>query len=427
MSTLLDDLRFRGLIHQTTSDELESHLEKTGRRVYAGFDPTRDALTIGNLLPILLLRRFQLAGHRPVVVMGGGTGLVGDPSGKEAERPFLSQEEITSNVEAQRATFARLLNFDGPHAAELVDNASWLAPLSYLELLRDVGKHFSVNMMIQKDSVRERLQNREQGITYTEFSYMILQAYDFRYLFDRYGVTLQVGGSDQWGNILGGVDLIRRTRQAEAFGLSVPLLTKSDGRKFGKTEEGAVWLSANRTSPYAFYQFWLNAADADVGRFLRIFTLLGRAELEALEAEHAARPERRVAQHVLAEHVTALVHGEQLTAQAKQASEALFSGEVATLDADILEQVFADAPSSQHARSLLDGEGLLAVDLLTLTSVASSKREAREWLGSGAISINGHKVGPDHRLAASALLHGTIALVRRGKKTWHVARFDPGA
>jgi tyrosyl-tRNA synthetase len=315
------------------------------------------------------------------------------------------------------------LNFDGPHAADLVDNASWLAPVTYLELLRDVGKHFSVNMMIQKDSVRERLQNREQGITYTEFSYMILQAYDFRYLYDHYGVTLQVGGSDQWGNILGGVDLIRRTRHVEAFGLSVPLLTKSDGKKFGKTEEGAVWLSAKRTSPYAFYQFWLNAADADVGRFLRIFTLLGRAELDKLEAEHTAQPERRIAQHVLAEHVTALVHGEQLTAQAKQASEALFSGEVAALDADLLEQVFADAPSSQHPRSLLEGEGLLAVELLTLTGVASSKREAREWLGSGAISINGHRVSVDHRLVSGGLLHGQVALVRRGKKTWHVARF----
>jgi tyrosyl-tRNA synthetase len=424
MSTLLDDLRFRGLIHQITSDELEPHLEKTGRRVYAGFDPTRDALTIGNLLPILLLRRFQLAGHRPVVVMGGGTGLVGDPSGKEAERPFLSQEDITRNIESQRETFSRLLNFDGPHAAEIVDNATWLSPLSYLELLRDVGKHFSVNMMIQKDSVRERLQNREQGITYTEFSYMILQAYDFRHLFDRYGVTLQVGGSDQWGNILGGVDLIRRTRQAETFGLSVPLLTKSDGRKFGKTEAGAVWLSAKRTTPYAFYQFWLNAADSDVGRFLRIFTLLGRTELEMLEAQHDTHPERRLAQHVLAEHVTALVHGEQLTAQAKQASEALFSGEVGALDADLLDQVFADAPSSQHQKVLLQGEGLAAVELLTLTGMASSKREAREWLGSGAISINGNKVGPDYRLAPEGLLHGTLALVRRGKKTWHVARWQ---
>jgi tyrosyl-tRNA synthetase len=424
MSSLLDDLRFRGLIHQTTSDDLESHLEKTGRRVYAGFDPSRDALTIGNLLPLLLLRRFQLAGHRPVVVMGGGTGLIGDPSGKESERPFLSAEEITRNVEAQRETFTRLLNFEGPHAAELVDNATWLAPLSYLEVLRDVGKHFSVNMMIQKDSVRERLQNREQGITYTEFSYMLLQAYDFLHLFDRYGVTLQVGGSDQWGNILSGVDLIRRTRQAETFGLSVPLLTKSDGRKFGKTEAGAVWLSAKRTSPYAFYQFWLNAADGDVGRFLRIFTLLGRTELEALEAEHLAQPERRLAQHVLAEHVTALVHGEQLTAQAKQASQALFSGEVARLDAEILDQVFADAPSSQHAKTLLEGEGMGAVDLLSLTGMASSKREAREWLGSGAISINGIKVGPDYRLTVEGLLHGRVALVRRGKKTWHVARWS---
>jgi tyrosyl-tRNA synthetase len=427
MSHLLEDLRYRGLFHQVSGDpdgtELGRHLGTPGRSVYAGFDPTRDSLTIGNLLPIILLRRFQRAGHRPVVVMGGGTGLIGDPSGKESERPVLSREQIAHNVEGQRRIMETMLDFGGAQPTLLLDNLSWLAPVSYLDMLRDVGKHFSINMMIQKDSVRERLNNREQGISYTEFSYMLLQAYDFLHLFDSHGVTVQVGGSDQWGNIVAGVELIRKKRQAEAFAWTIPLLTKSDGGKFGKTESGAVWLTADRTSPYAFYQFWLNTGDADVVAFLKIFTFLEREQIEALTTEHAAAPERRVAQRALAEQVTLLVHGQSALEQARRASEALFSGDVSGLDAATLAQVFEDAPASQHQRSLLAGEGIELLELLVSTKLVSSKREARQMLESGAISLNGARVGLDHRLTERDLLHGSMSLLRRGKKNWHVARW----
>jgi tyrosyl-tRNA synthetase len=423
MTQLLDDLKYRGLYHQATSEGLASHLETGGRAVYAGFDPTRDSLTVGNLMQIILLQRFQRAGHRPVVVMGGGTGMIGDPSGKESERPVLSKEQIAFNVGRVRDIMASLLDFEGANAAVLVDNASWLAPISYLDMLRDVGKHFSVNMMIQKDSVRERLNSREQGISYTEFSYLILQAYDFLHLFDTLGVTVQVGGSDQWGNIVSGVELIRRKRQAEAFGLTVPLLTKSDGGKFGKTESGAVWVTADRTSPYAFYQFWLNAADADVIRLLKTYTFYDRARIEALEVEHQQAPERRGAQRALADHMTELVHGASALEQARRSSEALFSGDVSGLDAESLAQVFEDAPSSQLERGALAGEGSELVELLVRAGIASSKREARQWLESGAISLNGQKVALDRRITEGDLLHGSVALVRRGRKNWHVLRF----
>jgi tyrosyl-tRNA synthetase len=427
MSQLLEDLRFRGLFHQATSDaaghELALHLEAPGRRVYAGFDPTKDSLTVGNLMPIMLLRRFQLAGHQPVVVMGGGTGMIGDPSGKESERPVLSKEQIAFNVSRQRSVMQQLLSFEGPQPALLLDNLTWLAPISYLDLLRDIGKHFSVNMMIQKDSVRERLSSREQGISYTEFSYLLLQAYDFLHLFDTHGVTLQIGGSDQWGNIVAGVELIRKKRQAEAFGFTHPLLTKSDGGKFGKTESGAVWLTADRTSPYAFYQFWLNASDADVLLMLKTFTLYEREKIEAIAGEHATAPERRVAQRALADHMTELLHGPTALDQARRSSEALFSGDVAGLDASSLEQIFEGAPASQHSKELLREPGLELLELLVSTAVVTSKREGRQLLESGAISLNGQRVAGVHRLTERDLLHGNMLLLRRGKKAWHVARW----
>jgi tyrosyl-tRNA synthetase len=427
MAHLLEDLKYRGLFHQATSDAqgdgLQHHLETPGRRVYAGFDPTRDSLTIGNLMPIIMLQRFQRAGHRPVVVMGGGTGMIGDPSGKESERPVLSKEQLAFNVSRIRAIMESLLDFDGPNGAVLVDNLSWLSPISYLDMLRDVGKHFSVNMMVQKDSVRERLSNREQGISYTEFSYLILQAYDFLHLFETQGVTVQIGGSDQWGNIVSGVELIRKKRQAESFGLTFPLLTKSDGGKFGKTESGAVWLTADRTSPYAFHQFWLNTADADVVRLLKMCTLLERGAIEQLEAEHAQAPERRAAQRALADHMTEMVHGAAALDNARRCAEALFSGDVSGLDASSLEQAFRDAPSSQHDESVLAAEGLDLVELLVRAGVSSSKREARQLLESGAISLNGQRVGLERRLTGADLLHGSVALLRRGRKSWHVLRF----
>jgi len=421
---LLDDLAFRGLIHQQTNpDGLRAHLNSS-RVVYCGFDPTKDSLTIGNLVPILLLRRFQQAGHRPIVIMGGGTGLIGDPSGKDAERQLLSLEQIEKNVAGQRVTYERLLDFEGPNGALLLNNADWLAGLGYLEVLRDVGKYFSINMMIQKDSVRDRLQNREQGISYTEFSYMLLQAYDFLHLYEQHQVTLQVSGSDQWGNVVGGIDLIRRKHQAEAFGLTAPLVTKADGGKFGKTESGAIWLHESRTSPYAFYQFWLNTSDADVVKYLKIFSFLSHDEIERLSREHETNPGARAAHRALAEHVTELLHGTGGLEHARSVSQALFSGDVTSLSRETLDEVFQNAPSVTLPKARLAGEGIPVADFLVEAGVVKSKREARELLSSNAVSVSGRKAEAESKLTSDWLLFGEIALVRRGRKTWHVARFE---
>ena len=421
---LLEDLAFRGLIHQQTNPEgMRAHLQSP-RAAYCGFDPTRDSLTIGNLVQILMLRRFQRAGHRPVVIAGGGTGMIGDPSGKDAERQFLSLEQIDQNVAGQRAIFERLLDFTGPNAAVILNNADWLKAVGYLEMLRDVGKYFSINMMIQKDSVRDRLQNREQGISYTEFSYMLLQAYDFLHLFDHHGVTLQVCGSDQWGNVVSGIDLIRRKHQAEAFGLTTPLVTKSDGGKFGKTETGAIWLDQARTSAYAFYQFWINTPDSDVLKFLKIFTFLEQDEILRLAAEHEANPGARAAHRALADQVTELVHGAEGLAQARAATQALFSGDVASLPRATLEELFQSAPTVTFPKARLDGDGISAIDFLVEAGVVKSKREAREFLSTNAISISARKADAETRVTADWLLFGEIALIRRGRKTWHVARFQ---
>ncbi|HVY32677.1 MAG TPA: tyrosine--tRNA ligase [Polyangiaceae bacterium] len=421
---LLADLEFRGQLYQQTNAEgLREHLTAS-RKVYCGFDPTRDSLTIGNLVPLLLLRRFQQAGHTPVVVMGGGTGRIGDPSGKEAERQIQTPEQVDANVAAQRRIYERLLSFEGPNAAILVDNYEWLGKLGFIEALRDIGKHFSVNMMIQKDSVRERLNNRDQGISYTEFSYMLLQAYDFSYLLQHHGVTVQAAGSDQWGNVVAGIDLIRRTQQREAFGLTVPLITKADGGKFGKTESGAVWLTPERTSPYAFYQFWVNAADADIPKFLRTFTFFSHEEILKLEGEHASNPGARAAHKALAQHMTELVHGAEGLAQAQKTTEALFSGNVAELSPSAIADLFGNAPTASLAKDKLSGAGYQVVDLLVDAAVVKSKREAREFLGNGAILMNGRSPGPEEHIQPDWLLHGEVLLIRRGKKIWHVARFS---
>jgi tyrosyl-tRNA synthetase len=418
---LLDDLAWRGLSHQETNAEgLREHLAAS-RSVYAGFDPTGRSLTIGNLVPLLMLVRFQRAGHKPVVVLGGGTGLIGDPSGKSAERPMRDAAEVEANVARIRQTFERLLDFSGPNAARVVNNVDWLQPLGFLEVLRDIGKHFSVNMMIQKDSVRERLNNREQGISYTEFSYMLLQAYDFLHLFEHQGVTVQISGSDQWGNIVAGIDLIRRLRKAETFGLTAPLVTKADGGKFGKTESGAVWLHADLTSPYAFYQFWLNADDADVPRFLKIYTLLEHEQIEELCRAHAENAGARTAHRALAAHVTELVHGKEGLAQAEAATQALFSGDVTGLSKETLDEIFETTASATFERAKLSA-GVPLVDFLVETQAVKSKREARELLSTNAILVNGRRGTPDDRIDDSWLLHDEMALIRRGKKTWHVVR-----
>lgn len=408
-----------------------SHLQSGTRRAYVGFDPTADSLTIGNMTTIMLLAHFQRCGHIPVVVSGGGTGMIGDPSGKSAERTLMTKDQVLHNCERQMRIFERLLDFSPglSNRASIVNNAEWLGRLSFLDALRDVGKFFSVNVMIQKDSVRERLHNRDQGISYTEFSYMILQAYDFLHLHDQMGVTLQMGGSDQWGNIVAGTDLIRKScaakgeRDPETFGLTTPLVTKADGTKFGKTESGAVWMTADRTSPYALYQFWLNADDGQVVNYLKTFTFLPQSRIEELEALHKSNPGAREAHRALAKEATELLHGPTERGNAEAASKALFSGEIAGLSPALLEEALASVPSSSLPRTRLEGDGVDLIELLIQTNLAASKREAREFLQSGSVLINGRKVSAGEMLRPEHLLHGTIAAIRRGKKNWHLTRW----
>ncbi len=435
----LAELKWRGLFNQATDETTLAHHLSTGvRRGYIGFDPTADSLTIGNLIQIILLSHFQRAGHSPIVLAGGGTGLIGDPSGKSAERELKTAEVVAYNVECQKKIFSRILDFSASRSnkATIVNNLDWLGKISFLDALRDIGKFFSVNEMMKKDSVKDRLNNRDQGISFTEFSYQILQSYDYLHLYETQGVTLQMGGSDQWGNITAGTDLIRKVfaqrdlaagktdaSHQQAFAVVSHLVTKADGGKFGKSESGAIWLTAgdgpNRTSPFAFYQFWLNSADADVARFLRFFTFLSHAEIEALEASHAANPGARDAHRALAQHMTALLHGETEAKNAEAAAKALFSGEIASLPAATLRDVLAGLPTSTHDKAAL-GVGVPLVDLLVTTKLAASKRESREFLANGSVTLNGRKVGPDDAAKSSDLLHeGTIAL-RRGKKHWHV-------
>lgn len=427
MSTdVLSELAWRGQVHQVTDEAaLREHL-RTPRAVYCGFDPTADSLTIGNLVPMMLLRRFKQAGHRVVVVVGGATGRIGDPSGKDAERSLMTDAQVEANIAGQRPAFQRVLGDD----VEIVDNYQWFRGMGFIQALRDIGKYFSVNAMVQRDSVRKRLEDREQGISYTEFSYMLLQAYDFLHLYRERGVSVQMAGSDQWGNIVSGVDLIRRAlghgehNAPLAFGLTAPLLTKADGGKFGKTEKGAVWLGGHRMSPYAFYQFWINAEDSEVGKLLRIFTDLSRSQIEEIERSHAGSPGERGAQRTLAREVTRLLHGEDAVARAEAASAALFSGDVAGLDRATIEEAFSDVPQSVHDRADLVPEGMPVADVLTRTTLVRSKREAKEFLASGSVSINGVKAGAEDRLTVDRLMHGRYALIRRGKKAWHVMAWD---
>jgi tyrosyl-tRNA synthetase len=426
----LDELSWRGLLHQRTAgEELDRHLASGRRTAYAGFDPTSDSLHVGNFIPIKLLMHWQQAGHRPIVVMGGGTGLIGDPSGRDHERALQSRERVEANIASQRKIFERFLDFGrrAPNAAVLVNNIDWLDRLGFLEVLRDVGKHFSVNMMIQKDSVRERLHAREQGISYTEFSYMILQAVDFLHLRRTMDCSVQMAGSDQYGNIVAGIDLIRRELNQEAFGVTAPLVSRSDGRKMSKSSGQAVWMSsdtADRTSPWGFYQYWINLPDADVVPWLKWFTMLGREEIDDLARRHEAQPHLRLAQRELARSMTALVHGPPEVRRVELASEALFGqGDLRSLDGATLAEVFADVPHSQHDTALLGGEGAALVDVLAQTSLASSKRAAREDLANGAISVNGERVAADRRLRSADLLPGSIILLRRGRKHWHATRW----
>ena len=435
MNAFLHDLEWRGLLHQSTSELLGAHLDGGVRSAYVGYDPTADSLTIGNLVSIIMLARWQRAGHRPVALMGGGTGLIGDPSGKSAERPLLTAEQVAANVDSIRPIFERILDFSGSasNAAEMVDNIDWLGRIGYIELLRDIGKHFSVNVMMQKESVSARLNEREQGISYTEFSYQVLQAYDFLHLYRTRGVTVQMGGSDQYGNIVAGIDLVRRLERledgdgtvgAETFGLTTPLVTKSDGGKFGKSESGAIWLTPARTSPYRFHQFWLNAADADVANYLRWFTFLEREEIEALDEATRERPQERAAQKRLADEVTTLVHGSGEADAAVKAAAALFSGEVRGLEPGTLGAIAEDLGAVEFSRARLAGEDAATVGgILLELKLASSRREVREFIGNGAVRLNGDPVSDDRPLGPNDVLEGGFTLLRRGRKNWAAIRW----
>ncbi|MBI5095765.1 MAG: tyrosine--tRNA ligase [Candidatus Hydrogenedentes bacterium] len=422
--TLFEELSWRGYVTQITDNELPSLLEKERFTLYSGFDPTADSFHIGSLLPIMGLMRFQRAGHKPIALLGGATGLIGDPSFKAAERPLLTKDRAQANVAGQRKQLERFIDFTGPNAAALVNNADWLCSLTLVDFLRDIGKHFSVNVMLAKDSVKVRLNDRDHGISFTEFTYSLLQAYDFLHLYDTHGCRLQIGGSDQWGNIVAGMDLTRRLRDgASTFGLTMPLITKADGSKFGKSETGNVWLSAEYTSPYKFYQFWINQADAETPRFLKLFTFLGQEEIGALECEVTERPEKRSAQRRLAEEVTRMVHGEDALRNAIRASQALFGGELAGLDDATLEDVFSEAPSSELPRATL-GAGRSLAEVLVECGVFASKGEVKRLVQSGGLYINNERVESDAApLTEKALTTERIAVVRKGKKSYHVLKF----
>ena len=412
---LLDELTQRGLVAQNSDPvALADHLA-TPRTVYCGFDPTAGSLHIGHLVPLLMLRRFQLAGHTPVALVGGATGLIGDPSFKASERTLNSAETVQGWVASLSAQISALLPAsDGLAAPLLVNNADWMGQMSALDFLRDIGKHFSVNAMLARESVRQRLARPDQGISFTEFSYTLLQSQDFAVLNQRLGCTLQIGGNDQWGNITSGMDLTRRLHQAQVYGMTLPLITKADGTKFGKTEGGAIWLDPALTSPYAFHQFWLGTADEDVYRFLRYYSFMPLAEIEALEAEDAKRQGRKQAQQVLADELTELVHGKGALAAAQRISESLFSGEVARLGESDLAQLAQDGMPSSPIKGETD-----LVTLLVECGLANSKRIARELLAAGAVSVNG-AIRRDEPLTADDRLFGRYLLLRRGKKQYHL-------
>jgi tyrosyl-tRNA synthetase len=427
MSALLADLQGRGLIADMANrEELERLLAPGAARLtlYVGFDPTADSLHLGHLIGLLILRRFQQAGHRPVAMAGGATGMIGDPSGKSAERNLISAETVEANIAGIQGQLSRLLDFEGKtNPALLLNNADWIRPISVLDFLRDVGKHFSVNAMMAKDSVRSRMEGAS-GISFTEFSYSLLQAYDFLYLNETHGCVLQAGGADQWGNITAGIDLIRRKHERMACGLTTPLLTKTDGTKFGKTEGGAVWLSAKRTSVYRFYQFLVQVEDAQVIQLLRYFTFLSAEEIAALETQQAAAPERREAAKRLALELTRLVHGEAATTDALRASDILFGGTLEGITEGQFQEVGAEVPNVTLSRGLLGQAGAALPEMLVAAGLSSSKGQARRDVEAGGVYLNNVRaadaalvVGPEH------LLFGQFVLLRKGKRNYALVRF----
>lgn len=426
-SDLVSDLLLRGLIAQMTGDgELQRHLLGGSRTLYSGFDPTADSLHIGHLVPLLTLRRFQQAGHRPIALVGGATGLIGDPSFKAQERKLNTPDVVADWVDKLKGQVGRFIEFDGSAtSAMVVNNLDWMGGISALDFLREVGKHFSVNAMIHKDSVKQRIEREGEGISFTEFSYMLLQSYDFAELSRRHDCTLQVGGSDQWGNITGGIDLTRRMHARQVFGLTTPLVTKADGTKFGKTESGTIWLDPAKTSPYAFYQFWINAADADAYKFLRYFTFLSSARIDEIEQEDRVAQGRPQAQSILAAEVTALVHGDAGLTAARRISEALFSGDLGELSAEDFQQLRLDGlPSTLLRRAQLAETPLTQV--FADCGLATSGKQVKDALASRAVLVNGAPIGiesnmdPAQSFVVEAALYGRYYVVRLGKKKYHL-------
>lgn len=424
---LLDELRWRGLIHQCTDEAGLRKLLGEGRQtIYIGFDPTATSLHVGGLMQLMMLRRFQRAGHRPIALVGGATGMIGDPSGKSEERNLLSTDDLQRNVEGVAAQMRKFLDFEGANGAILLNNHDWMKSFSYLDFLRDVGKSFPIGQMLGKESVRSRLES-EAGLSYTEFSYMLLQAYDFVHLARQHGCRIQAGGSDQWGNITAGIDLGRRMLGESLFGLTAPLLTTSDGRKMGKTESGAIWLDPERTSPYAFYQYWFRVEDADVMRCIAYLTEIDREEYDALAAQTIAESGQRAAQKRLAAWMTQLVHGDDGLASANRASEILFGGEIDRLSDRELNEIFADVPSCELERSALDGEGLAIIDAVRSAGLAGSSSDARRAIGEGGIYINNRRAAdPQQRLKPTDLASDTVMVLRKGKRNYALLRFLAG-
>ena len=422
--SILEELKWRGLIADCTDAVELAKKISTPITLYCGFDPTADSLHVGNLVPLLALRRFQLLGHHPIAVAGGATGSIGDPSGKTQERQLLTKEVLERNIASVKEQLKRLLDFETKtNPARLVDNASWTANVSFLDFLRDIGKHFSVNQMVAKESIRARMEDREVGISYTEFSYMLLQAFDFLVLYEKHGCELQIGGSDQWGNITAGMDLIRKKLGKTAYGLTLPLITNADGTKFGKTEAGAIWLDPKRTSVYRFYQFWVNTDDRDVVRYLKYFTFLSKEEIEALEKKHAENPGAREAHRALAKSTTDLIHGPNATAEAVHASEALFKGNLASLPKEILDEI-------EVPRSVFDPSGTSGTynplkhplyEVIAHYGISGSKSQARKDIESGGIYVNDERVtDPNIPVTANQFLYSEHMAIRKGKKNYHI-------
>ena len=413
---ILDELSWRGLIHQSTEPQALKELLVQSCSVYAGFDPTASSLHCGSLLPLMMLRRFQQFGHRPIALVGGATGMIGDPSGKSEERVLLSPDALAENVEGMKAQMTRFLDFTGSAPALLVNNYDWMSGWSYIKFLRDVGKNFPVNVMLSKESVKNRLDRDDSGLSYTEFSYMLLQAYDFTYLTQQHDCRLQIGGSDQWGNITAGIDLARRMHGVQLHGLTCPLLLTSDGRKMGKTATGAVWLDANRTSPYAFYQYWVNVADSDVLMCLRFLTEIDRDEYAALEKSVADEPHARTAQKRLAQWLTEFVHGASGMASATKATEVFFGAEIADLNDTQLTEIFNDVPSASISRSELQA-GIPLIDALLKVELAKSKSEARRAVEQGGAYVNNRRIdAADYVLKVKDLASQSVIVLRSGKK-----------